>query len=373
LLEAHEPGWGGSGRNGGQVIPGLKYDPDELLTMFPGERGERLVQFAGTTADTVFDLIKKHDMDVPYVRNGWVQGAHTAQGLNLVTRRAAQWASRGADGARALSASEAALLLGTDKYVGGWLDPRGGGVQPLSYARELCKAAINAGAKIHGQSAVTTLERDGSKWRVRTASGASVHAERVVLCTNGYTGEVWPGLAKSVITPNSYQVATEPLPDDVAATILPQGHVSSDTRQLLLYFRFDHQKRLIMGGRGPFREPASAADWGHLERVIGRMFPAAAKAPIAFRWCGRVAITRDFLPHLHEPQPGLLINIGCMGRGVGLQTAMGRAMANYIVSGNADTLPLPLSTMKSFPLHQFRRLYLSAIIAWYQLNDGGLA
>lgn len=373
LLEAHEPGWGGSGRNGGQVIPGLKYDPDELVAMFPGERGERLAQFAGTTADTVFDLIKKHNMDVPHVRNGWIQGAHTAAGLDLVTKRAAQWKARGVEGARALSASEAATLLGTDKYVGGWLDPRGGGVQPLSYARELCKAAINAGAKIHGQSEVTTLERDGTHWHVRTASGASVRAERVVLCTNGYTGALRPGLAKSVIAPNSFQVATEPLSEDVAKTILPQGHVSSDTRQLLFYFRFDHQRRFIMGGRGPFREPTSPADWGHLERVIGRMFPAAAKAPIAFRWCGRVAITRDFLPHLHEPQPGLLINIGCMGRGVGLQTSMGRAMANYIVSNKADALPLPISTMKSFPLHQFRRLYLSAIIAWYQMNDGGLA
>ncbi len=27
VLEAHEPGWGASGRNGGQVIPGIKYDP----------------------------------------------------------------------------------------------------------------------------------------------------------------------------------------------------------------------------------------------------------------------------------------------------------------------------------------------------------
>ena len=46
MLEAHEPGWGGSGRNGGQVIPGLKYDPDALLAQFPGAQGERLVQFA---------------------------------------------------------------------------------------------------------------------------------------------------------------------------------------------------------------------------------------------------------------------------------------------------------------------------------------
>ena len=39
VLEAKEPGFGGSGRNGGQVIPGLKFDPDELETMFgPGAR-----------------------------------------------------------------------------------------------------------------------------------------------------------------------------------------------------------------------------------------------------------------------------------------------------------------------------------------------
>ncbi|MBE7202230.1 MAG: FAD-binding oxidoreductase, partial [Parafilimonas terrae] len=42
LLEAREIGFGGSGRNGGQVIPGLKHDPDELVQMFGPERGERL-------------------------------------------------------------------------------------------------------------------------------------------------------------------------------------------------------------------------------------------------------------------------------------------------------------------------------------------
>ena len=77
VLEASEPGWGGSGRNGGQVIPGLKYDPDEIETMFGPERGPRLVDFAGRAADAVFDLIARHDMDVPRVRSGWIQGAHS--------------------------------------------------------------------------------------------------------------------------------------------------------------------------------------------------------------------------------------------------------------------------------------------------------
>src|SRR5580704_13231958 len=78
VLEAREPGWGGSGRNGGQVIPGLKYDPDELEEMFGPERGKQLVDFVGGSADTVFDLIEKHKMNVPHQRTGWIQGAHTA-------------------------------------------------------------------------------------------------------------------------------------------------------------------------------------------------------------------------------------------------------------------------------------------------------
>jgi glycine/D-amino acid oxidase-like deaminating enzyme len=372
VLDAYEPGWGGSGRNGGQAIPGLKFDPDELRSMFPGEAGERLVRFVGGTADVVFDLLARHRMDVPQVRAGWIQGAHTPAGVALVRQRAAQWAANGSPGARFLDRAEVSALLGNDKYLGGWLDPRGGGVQPLSYARELARVAMAAGARVHGGSPVTALEQQGSRWRVRTSQGAEVDAERVVLCTNGYTADLWPGLKQTVITPNSFQVATEPLPESVARGILPQGHVTSDTRQLLFYFRLDHQRRLIMGGRGPFREPTSDADWSHLERVIQRMYPSAAEARIQYRWCGRVALTRDFLPHLHTPAPGLLIDIGCMGRGVGLQSAMGRAIAGHL-SGDADALPLPPSDMTRFPLHGLRRAYISAVVAWYRLCDGGLA
>jgi hypothetical protein len=48
LLEAAEPGWGAAGRNGGQVIPGLKLDPDDLEQRFGSERGQTLVEFIGS-------------------------------------------------------------------------------------------------------------------------------------------------------------------------------------------------------------------------------------------------------------------------------------------------------------------------------------
>ena len=56
-----------------------------------------------------------------------------------------------------------------------------------------------------------------------------------------------------------------------------------------------------------------------------------------------------------------------------MQSAMGKAMAGYLATGNAAELPFPIVPVKPLPLHALHKLYLSAIVAWYSLNDGGLA
>jgi glycine/D-amino acid oxidase-like deaminating enzyme len=368
VLEAREPGWGGSGRNGGQVIPGLKYDPDDIEAMFGPERGPRLVDFAGRAADTVFDLIARHRMDVPHARSGWIQGAHSQPTVDLIKRRAAQWERRGAD-VSSFDKAETDRHLGTTQYLASWVDRRGGAVQPLAYTRGLVRAAQAAGAAIHGESPAAGLERRDGKWIVATRGGACVTADQVVMCTNAYGGDLWPRLKQTVIAPNSYQIATLPLSDNVRKSILPFGHVSSDARRLLVYFRLDDQGRLIVGGRGPLREPQGDADWAHLEAMLPRLFPQAQGIPIAFRWCGRVAVTRDFLPHLHAPAPGLLIDIGCMGRGIAFQTAMGQAMAAYVATGEEAALPLPLTPVRPLPLHGLSKAVAAAFIAWYRFLD----
>ena len=371
VLEARECGWGASGRNGGQVIPGLKYDPDEMIATYGETEGRALLAFAGSTADRVFELIARYQMQVPLQRRGWIQAAHSQEGLTLARQRVAQWSKHGV-GAHLLDREETAARLGTTSYQGGWLDPRGGAVQPLSYARELARVALSLGAQIFTQSPVTALQRKQERFEVVTAQGKRVVARQVIVCTNGYTDALIPGLRRTIIDVNSFQVATQPLSDNLRKTILPDGQVSSDTRKLLLYFRLDHEGRLLMGGRGPFREPQSDLDWAHLERVVGKMFPQVKGIPFAYRWGGRVALTTDMLPHLHEPEPGLIIDIGCLGRGVGLQTAMGAALARYALSKDPRVLPFPLRPIRPVPFHAFRRIGLGAVIAWYRFQDGGV-
>ncbi|HJM92461.1 MAG TPA: FAD-dependent oxidoreductase [Alphaproteobacteria bacterium] len=77
VLEANEPGWGASGRNGGQVIPGLKEDPREIIARFGEKDGQAMVCAAGAAADLVFGLIKEHGIEYDGVQNGWIQAAHT--------------------------------------------------------------------------------------------------------------------------------------------------------------------------------------------------------------------------------------------------------------------------------------------------------
>ena len=90
VLDAESPGWGASGRNGGQVIPGLKYDPDELEARFGKERGERLWRFAAGTADVVFDLIERHLLRADARRTAWVQAIHSQKAAVRARHRAAR-------------------------------------------------------------------------------------------------------------------------------------------------------------------------------------------------------------------------------------------------------------------------------------------
>jgi len=47
-------------------------------------------------------------------------------------------------------------------------------------------------------------------------------------------------------------------------------------------------------------------------------------------------------------------------------------MADYILSNRLEALPFPIVPIKPLPLHRFHLAYVSALIAWYRLTDGGV-
>jgi glycine/D-amino acid oxidase-like deaminating enzyme len=130
---------------------------------------------------------------------------------------------------REIDRAAVAQRVGSDAFAGGWLDPRAGGIQPLSYARGLARAALERGARVHGHTLVNALQRENGRWTLRTAQGPVVRAERVLIATNGYTGGLWPGLEQTVLAANSFIVATEPIDNAAMHKILPGGETASNT------------------------------------------------------------------------------------------------------------------------------------------------
>ena len=367
VLETSEPGWGASGRNGGQVNPTLKHDPDELLRLLGPKKAEALIAAIDGSADLVFDLIERHRIDCEPVRKGWLQVANSRREMPALQARAAQWARRGV-ATEVLDAAAVARRIGSEAFVGGWLDPRAGSLQPLSYTRGLARAALAAGARVHGQSPVSDLQREGTRWCLRTVGGASVRAERVVIATNGYTGMLWPRLRETLIVANSFIVATRPLSAAQAHGILPGGETCANAQRLLLYFRRDAEGRLLLGGRGHFGDPTGPADFRHLDLALSLLFPQLAAVPIDYRWAGRVAVTRDFLPHVHEPASGITIALGYNGRGIAAATAMGKHLAGRLM-GSDYPFPFPISPIRPIPFHGLQSFYFAAGVAWYALLD----
>ena len=367
VLEAVQPGHGASGRNGGQVIAGLKEPPERLAALFGEARGERLARFAAGSARAVFDLVRRHQLRCDAVANGWLQPAHDAESAAAQSHSARQWQEMGVP-IDLLDPAAMARRLGTVAYRGGMIDHGSGQLQPYRYVQGLAAAAEAAGARICGQSPVTSLRREAGSWRLQAGRGALV-ADKVVLATNGYTGDLLPGLRQSIVPVISAQIATEPLPRAIADTILPDAQPASDTRRLLVYFRKDAAGRFIIGGRGAENDWQLRRAFLRLARIARHLYPALAGIAFPYHWGGRVALTTDHLPHLHAPAPGLTAALGYNGRGVAMATVTGEVIARRL-DGMADVdLPLPVTAIRPIALHRLRSVGVAATGAWYRLRD----
>ncbi|APE31804.1 hypothetical protein BOX17_13085 [Halomonas aestuarii] len=367
VIDSHEPGWGASGRNGGQIIPGLKWDPDQLVEKLGEHQGRKVFEFAKSSSNKAIDIIKRHELDCDLHDQGWLQAVHNVSAHESALKRAEQWREHGID-VKELSEAEAARSIGSDYYKSAFLYPNAGTIQPLSFARELARTIIEKGGHVYENAPAKDISKRQGRWQVTTDTGI-LKADKVVVATNGYSDDLIPDLRKSIVDLTSFIVATKPLSAEAQRTIFPGRQGCSDTRRVLTYMRMDDEGRLLLGGRGSYADPDSAASFRDVEHKLDRIFPQLKGTEWESRWFGRFAVTPDFLPHLHEPQPGLMCMLGYSGRGVAMGTAIGQPLAQYLIDGNQEGLPLPITTQKAIPFYSMRRLGIVAMTNWYRLLD----
>ena len=189
VVEAAEPGWGASGRNNGQVIPTLsRPDPEDIIAKY-GAAGERFVAMLRDSASTLFEVVKKYNIEAEHEQSGWVQPVHSPGRIRIAERRVKQWSKFGAP-VELLSKEQVGEMTGSDAWFGGFWNRTGGHVNPLALARGLARAALGLGARIYARSPAISFERRNDKWIVKTAKG-EISGRALIMATNAYSRRVF--------------------------------------------------------------------------------------------------------------------------------------------------------------------------------------
>lgn len=368
ILEAREVGWGSAGRNAGQVSAhASKLEPDGVLRTYGPVYGERLNEAGANAPAMVQELGRRYGMDLSVVAGGILTAAHWQGTADKLRKRADFWQRRGAQ-VEWLDRAAVAEVVGSDYYHSGVVDRRGIAINPLAFVRGLARAAMAAGVRIYHHSPVRRIERRGDRWVLHTPGG-EVNAAQVLICTNAYTNDLWPGLRSTVIPVRGYQVWSKPLPERDRARVLRGVAAMMDTRRLLSGMRLHADGRLQFSGGVGFGAEHTPNFVRSLARVQA-ILPHIAPLEVEGWWSGWVTRGIGDGWRIHELAPGLLTAMGCNGRGVAMGPIVGREMAKYAGGTPASELILPISEPKPISGFAFYGWVAPLVQRYYGWRDG---
>ena len=368
LLEARCVGYGASGRSGGQTIFGLATTQKALTAAVGEDDARRLFEMSLDALGLVQSLIREYAIDCDYRPNhvhvavkprhleeleAWCRELHEAYGYRSV---------------RLLNRDELRSHVGSDLYLGGLIDPRSGHLNPLKYTHGLARAAAAAGVSIYEDSRVLNYQ-DGAAITLHTAQG-TLRCAHLVLCGNAYLGAVAPGLARRILPVGTYIIATEPLPEERARSLLPSNAAIADINWILDYFRRSADHRILFGGRVSYSavQPPRLAE--SMRKRLLRVFPALADVKVAYAWGGYLDITRSRAPDFGRLAPNVYYLQGFSGHGMALAGLAGKLAADAI-AGTAERFDV----FARIPHRDFpgggllRRPSLVLAMLYYRLRD----
>ena len=383
VVEREQIGWGASSRNGGHVLTGLKLEAATLVAKFGEARARQLFDIASDSITELEALITQESIDCEYERSGHVRAAWKPGHFDGFREEQALLARVFKHEVHLVPRGEQRREVGSDRYHGLLVDERSGALNPAQYVRGLAAAAIRAGATIASGAGVTSVQHQAGGCRVQTSRGP-VDARDVLFATNGYTDAASPALQRRFVPIGSYIIATEPLDESQADSLLPKRRMAFDSKHFPYYFRLTTDRRLLFGGKGRGMgmemgraafgrsTPDTPPDTTRRAAAILRngmlsIFPGLAAVRIDYAWGGNMAFTRDQMP-----RAGRLDDVyyagGYCGHGVAMATYLGALIARRIAGEPIDH-PLIDDRFPAIPMYSGDPWFLPLVGAYYQVKD----
>jgi gamma-glutamylputrescine oxidase len=369
VLEGRYLGFGGTGRNGGQIMAGIGHDLEKIRKDV-GEEGLRAIfEISDQGAEIIKSRIEKYDIDADFCHGYGYMGFNARQEKTLAAWEKEFKALSPQHEIRLLVGSEVKQIIGSDAYSSALLHMGAGHVHSLNLLLGEAKALASHGVKIFEYSPALEVTY-GERVRVRTAKG-SVKASKLLWACDSFLNTLEPELHKTTINTFAFQMMTEPLSDELVERISPIRGAYSDIRPVIDYYRVTRENRLLFGSATPLVEhiPGDLKAWNR--NLMLKIFPYLKDVKIDLAWGGPMACSPNLFPQLGSlPQhPNVFFVQGYSGFGVTPSHIICKVLAEGMSEGSARyDLISSVRRSQVFGKDQIRPLLLTAGKSWHQLS-----
>jgi gamma-glutamylputrescine oxidase len=365
LLEAEHIGWGASGRNGGQALPGFGASQAKIKSLVGAADSKKLWDMSVEAVDLLHAQIQRFGIPCDPVV-GYLHAAVKPRQVRELRETQEELVELGAPPGELLEGEALQARLASPRYLAALTDNIAGHIHPLNYTLGLAKAAIAAGANLFSQSRVTQVV-PGKTIAVHTARGV-VNAAFLLVSGGAYLGGLMQPLAGYIMPVGTYIIATEPRAN--VQNLIPGNEAVADLNFVLDYFRRSADDRMLFGGRVSYSTlpPPSLKD-SMLKRAQ-RVFPQLRDARVEYLWGGNVDISVNRAPHFGRLADNILFTQGFSGHGVAL-TGLAGKLAAEAIAGQAGRFDVFAKIPHSrFPGGRaFRVPALMAATTYFRLRD----
>ncbi|KAJ5123934.1 uncharacterized protein N7515_007759 [Penicillium bovifimosum] len=348
LVEARELCSGATGRNGGHLRPDIYAATARFTERYGVEAAAEIVRFEISHMKVIEDLVRKEkiDCDLTFTRSYDMyfdeeelkkakvfyeylvdQGFDFMEDVKYMSRQETQETAHVRDAKGGFSFSAGHL----------W---------PYKLIAHLIRVAISHGLNLQTNTLVSEIGESRTAegfWPVTTSRGV-IHARKIILATNAFTGALVPEYSKAIIPCKGIctQIAAAPgaphqeLPGTYAIRYHPGAFIYQISR---------NDGSLIVGGASHlfkkdreqwYNNPDDsklftvAAD--HFDGYMQRTFLGwdDSKAEVKHVWTGVMGYSADSLPHVGNVpgKPGQFIAAGFNGHGMPVAFLSGKAVAD---------------------------------------------
>ncbi|MBX9385245.1 FAD-binding oxidoreductase, partial [Serratia marcescens] len=296
ILEGRYLGYGGTGRNGGQVMAGIGHDLEKIKRHVGPAGLETIFKISNLGAGIIRERIKKYDIDADFCFGYGYLGSNARQEKTLRGWLKEFKAVAPQEEIELYTGAEVKQVVGSDAYTCALKHMGGGHVHSLNLLLGEAKALSGYGVKIFENSSVLNVEY-GPRITVRTAMG-SVRANKMLWACNGFLNGMEPQIYRKTINTYAFQLATEPLSDDLIRQISPIRGAYSDIRPVIDYYRVTNENRLLFGSATRLIEyfPSDLKAWNR--NLMLKVFPYLKDVKIDLAWGGPLCCSANLFPQI---------------------------------------------------------------------------